>query len=306
MLHIIINPETASGNGGKTWNRIRPLFEKHGCTYKLHISEKPGDIERICSSLTLLNPPGEFVNIVIVGGDGSMNEAVNSITDFKHTRIGLIPAGSGNDLAKDIIPSFDEELLVESIAKEETRRCVDIGLMESGSHKRLFNISSGIGFDAAICEEANRAVLKRFLNAVGLGKLIYILVALKLILLNRKFMCQIKINGDKKTYRSCLFLTCMNTSFEGGGFNFCPGASNTDSALDFFVADSIDPLHFFLFFPKAYSGKHLKYKGIYTLKARQAHVRTKIPVWLHTDGEVSFKTNDVKFSLYPEKLNLLM
>ncbi len=306
MLHIIINPETAAGNGKKTWNRIKPLFEKYNCTYKLHITEKPGDIERLCNALTSISTSDKPVNIVIIGGDGSMNEAVNSITDFKNTRLGLIPAGSGNDLAKDILSSYDEEMLIASISKEQTVRSVDLGLMESGENRRLFNISSGIGFDAQICEEANRSPLKSILNNFGLGKLIYILVAVKLILTNSRFYCQIKFDGDKHTYRGCLFGTCMNTSYEGGGFRFCPKAVNNDETLDFCIADGIDPLRFFLFFPSAYSGKHTRLHGIHIKQARRARVKTKTPVWLHTDGEVSFKTNDVTFSIYPEKLNLLM
>ena len=306
MLHIIINPETASGNGGRTWKRIRPLFEKYGCRYKLHISEKPGDIGALCHALTSIIPPREVVNIVIIGGDGSMNEAVNSIEDFRHTRLALIPAGSGNDLAKAILPSFDEELLVSTISKECTVRSVDVGLMESGDHRQLFNISSGLGFDARICEEANHAPMKKALNHLGLGKLIYILVALRLILMNHRFRCGIKLDGQKKTYRKCLFAVCMNTSYEGGGFKFCPKASDRDSVLDLCIADSIDPLRFFLLFPKAYGGKHIFHRGIHISSGQKIRIKTGIPVWLHTDGEVSFKTTDVTFSVYPEKLNLLM
>ena len=307
MFHVIINPETASGRGKLKWRRIRPLFEKYGMEYKLHISEKPGDIGRICNALTTLNALGSCVDIIIIGGDGSMNEAVNAIDDFKSVRLGFIPAGSGNDLAKAILDYKNDEEIVARIARGETVRSIDIGLMESKEGRRLFNISSGIGFDAEICKEANRIGFKGVLNKLGLGKLIYIFVAIKLILINKKFFCQIRFDGEvKKTYRNCLFAVGMNTAYEGGGFMFCPDASDTDGTLDFCIPDGIDSPHFFMLFPKAYRGGHVGHPGINIERAKKVRMRTKTPVWMHTDGEVAFKTDDVTLSIYPEKLNLLM
>ena len=311
MLHIVINPETASGKGAKAWSRIRPLFDKYGCDYKLHISEKPGDIGRILNELTSFDTgrlsEKEFTDIVIIGGDGSMNEAVTSICDFEHTRLGFIPAGSGNDLAKAILKTRDRDELVQRIVKRETVRSVDIGLMESGENRSLFNISSGIGFDARICHEANSIGLKKRLNKIGLGKLVYIFVAVKTILKNKKFFCQIEFDGNERlTYKRCLFAVGMNTAFEGGGFMFCPEASDEDGTLEFCIVDGISALKFFLLFPLAYFGKHIYFKGINIKRAKSVRIRTKTPVWLHTDGEVAFKTDDVRLSVYPQKLKLLI
>ena len=98
----------------------------------------------------------------------------------------------------------------------------------------------------------------------------------------------------------------MNTDYEGGGFRFCPDAVNTDGKIDLCISDGISSLRFFTLFPLAYNGKHAGKRGISIERASKVRIRTEEPVWIHTDGEVSFKTDDVTISIHPEKLNLLM
>ncbi len=305
-LHVILNPQTASGKGGETFRRIRPLLEKYHPQYRLHITHQAGDIGKLCAKLSAEASGEAPVDIVIVGGDGSMNEAVNSVTDFNRVRFGLIPAGSGNDLARAILPDRNEENLIRSIAKHQTVRRLDLGVLQCGSNRRFFNISAGIGFDAEICEKANRAGIKVLLNRLKLGKLTYIVTAIRLILLHRTFPCKVTLDGETFFFRRCLFAAGMNTRFEGGGFQFCPKAVSTDRVLDFCIADGISTFRFFLLFPKSYFGAHTKARGVTIRRAKKVRIRTKVPLWIHTDGEVSFKSDDVILSILPKKLQLLI
>ena len=95
-IDFVINP--ASGHAVKAWKKVEKLLQGR-CDYHVHRSENGRNTEVICRELS---SAGEDVTIVVVGGDGSMNDAVNGIQDFTHTRLGLIPCGSGNDLAKDL------------------------------------------------------------------------------------------------------------------------------------------------------------------------------------------------------------
>ncbi len=305
-LHVILNPQTASGKGGQTFRRIRPLLEKYLPEYRLHITHQAGDIGKLCAKLSEVSSAEAPADIVIVGGDGSMNEAVNSVTDFNRVRLGIIPAGSGNDLARAILTDRNEENLIRTIAKRQTVRRLDVGVLQCGSKRRLFNISAGIGFDAEICEKANRAGIKVLLNRLGLGKLTYIVTAIRLILLHKTFPCKVTLDGETFVFRKCLFAAGMNTRFEGGGFQFCPEAANTDGTLDFCIADGISTLRFFLLFPTSYFGAHTKARGVTIRKAKKVRIRTKVPLWIHTDGEVPFKSDDVTLSILPKKLQFLM
>ena len=86
---IIVNPAGAGGKTAAFWKQWEPSFS--GVEYEVHFSSKEHGIKEITQELT---SQGRDVNLVIVGGDGSMNEAVNGIADFSHVRLGLLPCGS--------------------------------------------------------------------------------------------------------------------------------------------------------------------------------------------------------------------
>ena len=302
-LEVIVNPASRSGRGVKAWNKIKPYFDETGVSYRVHFSGKGKGISDMVRRLT----SKQSSDIVIIGGDGSFNEAVNGIADFYKTRLGFIPIGSGNDLARALnIPKNTKEL-VKKIAELETVRELDIGVLEAEGKRCLFNISCGIGFDALICRSANISWLKTFLNRLGLGKLIYIMTALKLILKNERFSCEIRTgDGRIKTFNKCLFAVCMNQKYEGGGYMFCPDADSSDGLLDFCAVDNIGPLKFFFLFPKALKGAHVKRKEVSIFRARSATIRTTTPQYCHVDGEVDTKSSQLSFSILNDKLKLLM
>ena len=158
MLEVIVNPASRSGRGVKAWKKLKPYFDETGVSYRVHFSGNGKGISDMVNRLTSKQPS----DIVIIGGDGSFNEAVNGIADFEGTRLGFIPIGSGNDLARALeIPKNNREL-VKKIAELKTLRKLDIGCLETEDIRRLFNISCGMGFDALICRSANISRLKTF------------------------------------------------------------------------------------------------------------------------------------------------
>ena len=98
-FHVVLNPAGASGGAAKLWKKVKPSFENGGCTYQLHCSSPRHGIEEICREIT---SGGEDAALVIIGGDGSVNEAVNGIADLEHTALGFIPCGTGNDMRRDM------------------------------------------------------------------------------------------------------------------------------------------------------------------------------------------------------------
>ena len=124
MFHIIVNPSSSSGRGKSKWDKIEKRFRQCGVPYKVHFSSRSNTIEKICAELT---SKGEDCDLVILGGDGTMNAVVNGIRDFEHTRVGFIQTGSGNDLVKGIGISRRRDELVDSILRGRVVRTCDIG-----------------------------------------------------------------------------------------------------------------------------------------------------------------------------------
>ncbi len=336
MFHIIVNPASCSGHGKQEWLKMEPIFARSGKQYQVHYCSPEHPLQEICGELTDPNSAGftgatDHCSLVILGGDGTMNAAVNGIRDFARTRVGFIQIGSGNDLSKDMDLPASQETLITQILRDEVVRTNDIGkltyhnqydvidpftgeiqvgLVCEDDKSRLFNISAGFGFDAACCEMAEMSHAKKFLNKIHLGKLVYLVTAIRLILTHPMDGLEIILESENDTrtlsFGRTLFAVCMNHKYEGGGFKFCPRADASDGQLDLCIAADLKRLSFFRIFPTAYSGNHFRFKGISEERAVKVSMRSEFPLWVHTDGEVRCRSTHISVELLPKKLNLLM
>ncbi len=313
MYEVIVNPAGASGQARDKWKHAKRIFDFRKIPYREHFSTQEKGIKEIARELTL---PGGERTLVVVGGDGSLNQVVNGIVDFEGTTIGFIPCGSGNDLARSLNIPLNVPDSVDIICRGNTR-LLDIGeatLLDpvDGDMKPhdpvtwRFNISCGIGFDAEICEMARRSKWKDALNRVHLGKLIYIGVALKQIFVTKKSKGVVVEDGRKKDFDDLLLVVAMIQPYEGGGFMFAPEASASDGKFDICIADGLSRNDFFRIFPSAYSGNHVMFNGVYIDRARKAEFHMERQMWVHADGETEFMAKNVSLRVMEERLKLIV
>ena len=172
--------------------------------------------------------------------------------------------------------------------------------------ERKFDVSAGIGFDAAVCEEALSSGTKNFLNKIGLGKLTYASIAIRQILHSTRTGCDIETdNGQRIHYDHLIFAAAMIHHYEGGGFKFAPDAILDDGMFDLVTGGDMSVFQILTTLPLAFFGKHYGRKGIHHIRAGQIRIKTETPLWVHTDGEVLLKSNDITLTCFPGKLALL-
>lgn len=293
MYHFILNPVSRSGKGQKLWDTvIEPYLQAAQVSYEAHFSREAGDITRLTREITSVDAPKPH-RIVILGGDGTIDEALQGINDLSQVALGYIPIGSGNDFTRDMpIPRDPLKALKRILGAAETT-AVDIGttIYEDGTSHR-FIVSSGIGFDAAVCEETNRSEMKGFLNKIGLGKLTYLGIALKQLFASRAVSCRIRIDdGETISVQKILFVAFMNHMYEGGGFKFAPHADYRDGLLDLCVVGDLSKALILVALPTAFFGRHYMFKGITAYRAQKVEIQTSAPLWVHTDGEVARRSD---------------
>ena len=317
MYHVIINPASKSGKGIKLWKQLEPVFTERDIKYRMIYSEYPGHIVKIVAKLTDPLEGYGHINLIVVGGDGTMNEVLQGIIDFDHISIGYIPTGSSNDFARALGYPKDPLKQLENIlnCKEETP--IDVGLLtyldavdDAGNPvtiTRRFDVSCGIGFDAAVCEEAMHTDgIKGMLNKLKLGKLTYLAIALKHLLAKTGVSVSYTLDTDAPVkLEEFLFIAVMQNKYEGGGFMFCPDADPTDSKLDLCIVSVNSRAKVLLGIPLAFKGKHILIKGISCKRASKVRIRTSGELWVHTDGEVHRKSKDFTVETLPYKLKLL-
>ena len=285
MIHVIVNAKAKAGRKQTASEVVERVLKAHGKAYQLHRAEKPGETRELCRLLS--EEEGEKT-VWVVGGDGTVNEAINGIRPSEFLHFVYLPAGSGNDLARGLGLPADLKKAAEKVLATTEEAGYDYGEMELHPGGRsCFAGSSGIGYDAKVCVEVNRSKLKKFLNRFGLGKLAYFMVALKQVFVNPRFrMTLIADGGASRTYDDCIFVCMMNHKYQGGGLKMAPTANPKDGKITVTFAYGMSPWKVLFSLPRIKNGSYLKMKKVVTFDCKELELITDKKQFVHNDGEV--------------------
>lgn len=145
---FIVNPKSSSGQGGMIWNVLEPELIKQKVEYEVFFTEYKRHATEIAGDLT--QDECEHI-LVVLGGDGSVNEVISGIRDCSKVILGYIPTGSGNDFTRAVKLPTDPFRALENILHPGCVIPMDVGAMRCDGKDYRFAVSAGIGFDAAVC-----------------------------------------------------------------------------------------------------------------------------------------------------------
>lgn len=304
MLNIIYNPQSSTGNGKKIFDKTEAVLKAENIKYKVFETTGPGSAKLYAKDIT---SDDENDVIVVIGGDGTLNEVFNGIRDYSKVTLGYIPSGSGGDFARDLGISLNPEEALKSILHPKEYKLMDVGNLTNAECNKRFCVSAGIGFDAAVCHEALHSKLKVVLNKIGLGKLTYVIIALKQLAAIKKHGCTIILDEARQIKLDHFyFITTMIHRYEGGGFMFCPKAKCDDGLIDICVAGNISKLRVLSIIPTAYSGNHVKYKGIETYTAKKVEIYSDEKLPIHADGEYAGVEDELVVTQCDKKIRVII
>lgn len=303
MYHIIVNPASKSGQGFCFWKELKKQLLANMITYTVQFTSGPMDAYKCVRKIT----NGDFaipLKIIVLGGDGTLNEVLNGITDFDNTILTYLPTGSSNDLARAMGRSAGLSDFLSIINDHTLPAKMDYGLTRFKGGKRRFIVSCGIGFDAAVCEEVLESPLKKIFNFFHLGKLTYAAVALKQLMKSKFDTCDLYLDDSEIPIHieKMLFCAFMNHKYEGGGFLFTPDAKSDDGLLDICVAGDIAKWRVPFLLPLALKGKHIGKKGIHIYQAKKVTIKTGSTLTVHTDGEICGHFDELTLSCQEKQL----
>lgn len=304
MYTFIVNPKASSGNGGMVWRQIEPELKKRQVDYEVKLTEYKHHATEIVRRIT--EDEEEHI-LIVLGGDGTMNEVVSGIRDGSNVILGCIPTGSGNDFTRAMRLPKDPIRALEMVLSQERLVPMDIGRMHCSSGEFRFAVSTGIGFDAAVCHQVDRSGLKVVLNKFGLGKLTYLGVALQRLFGDELVNCEVSLDKQEPmTFKRSYFVAVMNHPYEGGGFFFCPKAEIGDGWLDVIVVSGLPRWKVLLLLPTAFWGGHVKYDGIDIFRCKQVSVKLEKALPIHTDGEPIAADTQLEAGLCERQVRLIV
>ncbi len=306
MYHFIINPAASSGKGKKVWQQVEQILKQEHTEYTAHFLQSGQDAERLAAQLTDLPEGSGDCHLVVLGGDGTLNSVLQGIVSFSHTKLSCISTGSGNDFAKDMEISKNAETALKRILHHPREILLDYGELsclraDSGEEmRRRFIISSGVGYDAEICEEVGRSRLKQVLNRLHLGKLVYVFIGVKQIFTRKAGSAVLRLD-DRTPVRipGMFFLVGMIHRYEGGGVPFCPGANPSDGLLDVCLVEKMPKWKLLLAVLLVYRKKHFLFRAVSGYQCRKLTLETDQPEWFHMDGETPFRIRKITLECRP-------
>lgn len=304
MYTFIVNPNARTGLGLKVWNEVEDILIERNVRYQVFLTKYQKHATNIARKLT---SGSKRCTLIILGGDGTINEVINGICDFSTVTLGYIPIGSSNDFARGMHLSGNPRKALENILMPSRFTYLDVGTLQYAEQTRRFAVSSGFGFDAQVCHYVATSRLKRFLNKLSLGKLCYLGIALKSLLFQTPKAMSVILDSKKNiSFEKVYLVAFMNQKYEGGGFMFCPRANPSDSLLDVMVVEGLPKLKILFLLPTAFFGKHTHFKGIHIYRCRRVHIKSEIPLPLHTDGEPVFAQREATVSLEDTKVRFII
>jgi diacylglycerol kinase (ATP) len=234
--------------------------------------------------------------LVVIGGDGTVNEVVNGIAGGD-AEIAVLPCGTGQDFGRTHgVPSrFDEAVRV---AHEGGTRTIDLGRVElEGGKTRFFANVGSAGMSGAVARRAN-AMTKRF---GGRATFFYALTREFLAWQNTRV--DVELDAGVRRDGAMHDVIVANGRFHGGGMKLAPEARQDDGAFDVVLIGDVNKLDFLTTAPKLYSGRYLSHPKVELLRSPHVSISAAEPLPLEVDGE-PIGTTPARFEVVPSALRL--
>lgn len=268
---VIINAAASAGRARRTWARIKDQFAAIR-SFDSAYTQRAGHAIELARDAAAAG----YELVVAFGGDGTVHETVNGImrADAARTTLGIIPGGSGNDIARTLgIPA--DPLEACGLLREPRPRLMD--LMWVGD--RYCVGAGGVGFDGEVAALANR--WPKYLP----GPITYVLGIL--VTLATFNPVELELELDRVLHRTRAFTVAVgNTQYYGSGMRICPLAQTDDGLLDVVIVGAISKIEALRLVSSLFKGMHLLHPKVASHRVREVRVRSRVPLSIQIDGEL--------------------
>lgn len=273
---VILNPAANRGRMQQHRTLVRRKAAEEGAEYVE--TTRSGEAEELARQAA-----HEGRSLIVVGGDGSVHEAVNGLlASGRRVPLGIVAAGSGNDFAWNTLRLPRDPLLALERAFAGTLVDVDAGRVNG----RYFANAFSVGLDADIAVAAQS--LKRW--PLMSGERLYYGASLKQLLFGYQRCPRLSFKLDECEWMDTtryVLLAVSNGPTYGGGFRINPTADHTDGWFHICAIRYVPLVRALRLLPVVQRGEHASVAEAHFFQARTIQIESLLPVNIQMDGETS-------------------
>lgn len=302
--YTIVNPNARGGEVRKKWEKIEKYLLKEKVSFEAVFTNKTGHAIELVNKAIQNN----YKNFLIIGGDGTLNEVVNSIfkqhvIDTREFLLALIPFGSGNDWARiyNLPLQYKDAIKLLKNGKTFTQ---DIGKATFWDHQkeitRYFINVAGMGFDARVAYRTNKAK-----DRGKKGAWIYFKNLLLTLLLHRNTFADVEIDDGKEAFKTKTFSMSVGIgNYNGGGMMQLPFARPDDGLLDLTLIGRVTKFEVIKEVKNLYDGSFVNHPKVKVFTGKKIKIDSNPPISIEIDGE-SLGHSPFTFEIISKSINVI-
>jgi diacylglycerol kinase (ATP) len=261
QIRLVVNPSAGKGRALEVLPDVAGRLRDGGAHLEILLSRDFAEAQ----SMTRRAIHDGVDVLAVMGGDGMMHLGVNTsaaahLSGDSRTTLGLIPAGTGNDLCRGIGLDARDAVAAAAVIAEGCTRAIDLARVGD----TYVGAVLGTGFDALVNRRANQMPWPR-------GSTRYAVAVMAELRVFSPLHYRLTFDGEIREHQAML-VAIGNTSSYGGGMLICPKADPYDGLLDITIIHPVGRLKLLRLFPEMYSGTFVRDPCVEQLRVREVTV----------------------------------
>jgi diacylglycerol kinase (ATP) len=258
---LVVNPTAGKGRAETKLGEVAATLSAGGWDVEVRRSRTFAEAESIVADTVAHGVDA----LVVMGGDGMMHLGLNHAAKARaggdhRTTLGLVPAGTGNDLCRGL--GLDPDDAVAAARAIVAGKVTEIDLARVND--RYVGAVLATGFDALVNQRANALPWPR-------GQARYVVATMAELRVFTPLSYRLEVDGRVREL-SAMLVAVGNTPSYGGGMRICPDASPTDGQLDITIIHPVSRFKLLQLLPQMFSGRFARDPCVEQLRATTVRV----------------------------------
>lgn len=260
-VRLVVNPSSGKGRALALLPAVAGVLRDGDLDVTVELSRDFAEARALAEQAVL-----DGVDVLaVLGGDGMMHLGVNTVARAhragdRRTTLGVIPAGTGNDLCRGLGLDAADALAAAQVVAAGHRRDIDLTLVGD----TFVGTVLATGFDALVNRRANAMTWPQ-------GSSRYTIATLAELRVFSPLHYRLTLDGEVRQHRA-MFVAVGNTGYYGGGMHICPQADPYDGWLDVTIIHPVSRLTLLWLLPRIFSGAFASHPCVEQLRVREVTV----------------------------------